>query len=342
MKMYKALVGEVLSVKDAPIDQKNISRITALVKLVVLSIKYTHELNHRVTDIAYGIVTIIKKTHNYRNDQSVINAYYQALRELKKLNKAKTASEIVSVTRSSKGTSILNRIWYNIKNLWKGKKKAEEIEEPEEHFYTSPLPSPTKDLFKEVLLKPVFNPSKWEEELLEFEKRKDKEASSKDLTQFLPKHLWNLLSIREQILKDKRTFQIGYIEETSEILQEFLKKDMIVTEKALAATLKNIGNILNTIEAGLASEPLREYSMTKANYFYGKTGEDVKKWFAKIDWMIEANNIANRRRVAVVAAHLRDVTADWYEADKTNINRYINNNTRSFIRWIKVRFTLDV
>jgi len=58
---------------------------------------------------------------------------------------------------------------------------------------------------------------------------------------------------------------------------------MIVTEKALAATLKNIGNILNTIEAGLASEPLREYSMTKANYFYGKAGEDVKKWFAKID-----------------------------------------------------------
>ena len=115
--MYEILVGEVLSVKDAPIDQKNISRITALVKLVMFSIKYTHKLNHRTTDIAYGIVAIIKKTHNYRNDQSVVNAYYQALRELKKLNKAETASEIVSIIRSSKGTFTLDRIWYNIKNL---------------------------------------------------------------------------------------------------------------------------------------------------------------------------------------------------------------------------------
>jgi len=48
--------------------------------------------------------------------------------------------------------------------------------------------------------------------------------------------------------------------------------------------------------------------------------------------MLEANNVVDGRRVAVVVAHLRDITADWYEADKANINRYIDNNPRSFIR----------
>ncbi len=63
------------------------------------------------------------------------------------------------------------------------------------------------------------------------------------------------------------------------------------------------------IGAGLTPGLPREYSITKANYFYGKVGEDVKEWLAEIDWMIEANNVTDRRRVAVAAVHLRDVTA---------------------------------
>src|SRR6266545_6002490 len=39
-KAYEALVGEVLSVEDAPTEQKDIARITTLAKLVVLSIEY--------------------------------------------------------------------------------------------------------------------------------------------------------------------------------------------------------------------------------------------------------------------------------------------------------------
>src|SRR6266498_5171815 len=73
-KAYEALVREVLSAKDTPTEQKKISRITALARLVVLSIEYTHELNYRATDIAYGVVAIIKKTYNYENDQSPVNA----------------------------------------------------------------------------------------------------------------------------------------------------------------------------------------------------------------------------------------------------------------------------
>jgi len=76
---------------------------------MVLSIEYTHKLNYRVTDIAYGIVAIIKKTHNYENDQSAINAYYQALKELRKLRKAEIESEIASVTGGSKGSFTLDR-----------------------------------------------------------------------------------------------------------------------------------------------------------------------------------------------------------------------------------------
>src|SRR6266542_1322549 len=55
--------------------------------------------------------------------------------------------------------------------------------------------------------------------------------------------------------------------------------------------------------------------------------------------MIEANNVADGRRVAVAAAHLRDVVAEWYETDKANITQYTDNNARSFIRRIKAWFT---
>ncbi len=84
-KAYEVLVGEVLSAEDVLTERKDIFKIAALAKLVVLSIEYAHKLNYRVTDIAYGVVAIVKKTHNYENDQSPVNVYYQALRELKKL-----------------------------------------------------------------------------------------------------------------------------------------------------------------------------------------------------------------------------------------------------------------
>jgi len=102
--VYEILVKEILSTEDASTDQKDIFRIIVLAKLVVLSIEYTYESNYKATDIAYSIVTIIKKIQNYGNDQSTVNAYYQALRELKELSKADTASETASVIRNSKGT----------------------------------------------------------------------------------------------------------------------------------------------------------------------------------------------------------------------------------------------
>ncbi len=155
----------------------------------MLSIEYTQEPNYRATDITYGVVAIIKKTWNYGNDQSAVNAYYQALRELKEVKEADTASETASVVRSSKGTTTLDRTWYNIKNLWKGKKKVKEIEESKKCFHTLLPLSLTEDSFKEILLKPVFDPSKLKEELLEFRKKIDKGTSNKDLIQFLLKHL---------------------------------------------------------------------------------------------------------------------------------------------------------
>src|SRR6266540_2704015 len=57
--------------------------------------------------------------------------------------------------------------------------------------------------------------------------------------------------------------------------------------------------------------------------------------------MIEANNVTDRRRVAVAAAHLRDAAAEWYETDKANITWYTDNNAGSFIRRIRARFTSD-
>ena len=75
----------------------------------MLSIEYAHKLNYRVTDIAYGVVAIIKKTHNYGNDQSLINAYYQALRELRESRVAEAISNTASVAESSGGSFTLDR-----------------------------------------------------------------------------------------------------------------------------------------------------------------------------------------------------------------------------------------
>ncbi len=137
----------------------------------MLSIEYTHEPNYRATDIAYGIVAIIKKIRNYGNDQSPVNAYYQALRGLRELKIAESVSDIASVTGSSKGSLTLDCIYFNIKNLWKGKKK-EEVKEPEKQFYISLLSSPTENPFKEVPLEVVFGRLDSKEGLYEFGKKR--------------------------------------------------------------------------------------------------------------------------------------------------------------------------
>ncbi len=153
----------------------------------MLSIEYTHELNHRATDIAYGVVAIIKKTYNYGNDQSPVNTYYMVLRELRKSKVVETTSDTASVAGSSKRPITLDRAWYNIKNLWKGKKKEEE---PEERYHT-PLPlSPTEDPFEEIPLKPIFDELDPKEGLYEFGKRG---TTSKNLASYLLKHLKELL-----------------------------------------------------------------------------------------------------------------------------------------------------
>src|SRR6266508_890216 len=204
-KAYEALIGEVLSAEDAPTKQKDIVKIAALAKLVVLSIEYTHEPNYRATDIAYGVLAIIKKTYNYENDQSPVNAYYQALRELRAVRETKTTSDTASIAGSTTGTSTLDRAWFNIKNLWKGKKKEEESEE---RYHTPPPPpSPTEDPFEEVPLNPVFDELDPTIGLHAFGKRG---ATSKNLSSYLPENLREVLGNRQRILKDKRTVKIGY------------------------------------------------------------------------------------------------------------------------------------
>ena len=58
---------------------------------------------------------------------------------------------------------------------------------------------------------------------------------------------------------------------------------MSAIEKALATALKDIGTALHIIGMGPASGLPREYSIAKANYFYGKAGEDVEEWLAEIN-----------------------------------------------------------
>ncbi len=59
-----------------------------------------------------------------------------------------------------------------------------------------------------------------------------------------------------------------------------------------------------------ALELPREYNIIKANYFYKKVEEDIKKWLTEIDWMIKANNVIIERKVAVVVVYLRNIVAN--------------------------------
>ncbi len=52
---------------------------------------------------------------------------------------------------------------------------------------------------------------------------------------------------------------------------------MSVIEKALAATLKNIGTTLYIIGVGSTLGSSWEYSIIKANYFYDKVGKDIEE-----------------------------------------------------------------
>ncbi len=83
----------------------------------MLSIEYIHELNYRATNIAYGVVAIIKKTYNYENDQSPVNAYYQALRELREIRTTESTSDTASIAGSTGGSFTLDHAWFNIRNF---------------------------------------------------------------------------------------------------------------------------------------------------------------------------------------------------------------------------------
>ena len=85
---------------------------------------------------------------------------------------------------------------------------------------------------------------------------------------------------------------------------------MTITEKALAAILKDISITLYIIDVRLVSGSFREYNIVKANYYYNKAEKDIEEWLVKIDYMIKANNIIVRRRVMVTTAHFRNETAN--------------------------------
>ena len=52
---------------------------------------------------------------------------------------------------------------------------------------------------------------------------------------------------------------------------------MTAIKKALRAALKDIGTALHMIGVGPAPRLSKEYSTMKANYFYGKAGEDMEE-----------------------------------------------------------------
>ncbi len=74
------------------------------------------------------------------------------------------------------------------------------------------------------------------------------------------------------------------------------------------------------IRVRLISGLFRNYSIAKANYYYSKVEENIKKWLAKIIQIIKANNITVERRMTVTIAYLRDIAINWYKVDKANIN----------------------
>jgi len=58
----------------------------------------------------------------------------------------------------------------------------------------------------------------------------------------------------------------------------------------------------------------------KLSEYYGKSGEDVMVWCKEVERVATANNWRMARIYMIVAAYLREATADYYEEERANVN----------------------
>ena len=64
----------------------------------------------------------------------------------------------------------------------------------------------------------------------------------------------------------------------------------------------------------------RKDTYAKLSEYHGKSGEDVIAWCEEVERVAIANNWKDARIHMIVAAYLREVTADYYEEERANIN----------------------
>src|SRR5581483_5634049 len=65
-----------------------------------------------------------------------------------------------------------------------------------------------------------------------------------------------------------------------------------------------------------------ERNLVKIPFFKGNDDEDLIEWLEFVERAFEANSVQDNRKIAVAAAHLKDMAGDWYERDRNNINQW--------------------
>ena len=91
--------------------------------------------------------------------------------------------------------------------------------------------------------------------------------------------------------------------------------------------------IANAIsQGGAAVRGNHELNLVKINPYHGRDDEDPVEWLESFEQAAAANQWPDNRKIEIAAGYLKDAAADWYRADRANINQWnqFNNANGSF------------
>ncbi len=77
---------------------------------------------------------------------------------------------------------------------------------------------------------------------------------------------------------------------------------------------------------------VRESMYTKLSKYHSKSREDVITWCEEVERIATANNWRAARIHMIIAAYLKEATADYYEKESVNINGWVGGNVTNNLK----------
>src|SRR6266540_4347089 len=86
----------------------------------------------------------------------------------------------------------------------------------------------------------------------------------------------------------------------------------------------------------------KEGTYAKLSEYHDKNGEDVMVWYKEVERVATVNNWRAARIHTIIAAYLKEATADYYEEKSANITGWTGENAANNLKDLLIdRFTSD-